>query len=152
MKMIVASLIAFFLNSALAIATSDKAHISLDDCDLLIPEGYFVNSGSIRDAGITLISTGVGKRYGSIGIRHGVSPIFNDYENQGFRAQVVFEEESKHFRYYKIAIKVPSSENFVEAIRVETDSYSLSISGHAMSIWEDHLVCPALTFSREVQE
>lgn len=124
-------------------AQAERAFVSLDSCDFVIPKGYFVNSGSIRDKGVTLISTESGEGFGTIGIRYGVSETTDSYEEEGFRIHIVREGQTRYYRYYVLSVSLPGVTEEQETIRIQTDRYTLSLAGDAVTSWEEHLVCPA---------
>lgn len=128
-------------------AESGQPYISLDSCDFLIPEGYYVNSGSIREDAVTLRSTRTGDEFGSVRIRFGISSASSEAMGGDFQFRVVQENHAEHFSYSVISVQLPGEKDHRDLVRVETDAYTLVVSGHAMAIWKDHLICPALPFA-----
>lgn len=142
--------LAYLLVSLIGVgnAKAGNPYISLDSCDFLIPEGYFVNSGSVREDGITLRATRGGDQSGGVRIRYGVSNAVGDEVSGGFQLRVVQENHAEHFRYFVISVQSPGGKDQPDLVKVQTDAYTLVISGQAVANWKEHLICPALPFPK----
>lgn len=117
------------------------SYVSLDECDLFIPDGYFVNSGSIRHAGVRMVAGRSSGETGSIGIEYGVEDIPTEYEQDQLRIRVIREQQVGQNRYFLLGVTLGEDRPEQEVIRAEIGSYTLSIAGHAKEIWKQHLVC-----------
>ena len=139
------SVLIIFLSTLVAACGSssiETAYVSLDECDFLIPAGYFVNSGSIRDKGVAIVSSRSSGAFGSISINYGVEEIVSEYEEDGLRVRVIQEQQTENYRYFVLGIKLGEASDEQEVIRAEVGAYTLSIVGQAKTIWKQHLICP----------
>lgn len=114
-------------------------HVSVENCDFLIPSGYYVSSGSIRAPEVKLVPQDASD-LGSIRIKESVG-VPRSSEKDGVRVRILEEDQFPSYRVFTVEHEFNGGAvESVESTVILVGRYSIQIIGDIRSRWEHHLV------------
>lgn len=124
----------FFFSGA-----SSAPHVSVENCEFLIPSGYYVSSGSIRAPEVKLVPQDTSD-VGSIRIKESVG-VPRSSEKDGVRVRILEEYQFPSYRVFRVEHEFNGgAAESVESTVILVGGYSIQIIGNLKSRWDHYLV------------